>query len=321
MPLFYTILRYFCEKLEIMSNTGIIIKRYIWLIDLVRSQKLTRSQILRKWRDSSLNDTGTSMPQKTFHNHIDGIRDGLGLYIQCNRADGNTYTIGNGDDIGSSALADWLVSSISINNLISDSKDLKSRIIFENIPSGQKYLTQIISAMRDSMALEITYESFWSSNGPSTFEVKPYCLKVFKKRWYMVGLSENHDEPHVYCLDRITELSVTQKSFKMPGAFDAESFFADYFGVIVASDEPLETIRIKVTQNQDKYIDTLPLHPSQKLIERIDGYSIYEFRVHPTFDFTQEILSHGAAVEVLSPAYYRDQVANTLQEACEVYAR
>ena len=43
-----------------------------------------------------------------------------------------------------------------------------------------------------------------------------------------------------------------------------------------------------------------------------------DFTTAPTYDFMQEILSHGASVEVLSPAHLREAV---LQQAEAIVAR
>ena len=51
------------------------------------------------------------------------------------------------------------------------------------------------------------------------------------------------------------------------------------------------------------------MHESQEETERNDEYSIFTLRVRPTFDFIQELLWNGADVEVLSPAWLRDEVA------------
>ncbi|MDR1556563.1 MAG: WYL domain-containing protein [Tannerellaceae bacterium] len=40
----------------------------------------------------------------------------------------------------------------------------------------------------------------------------------------------------------------------------------------------------------------------------------------PTYDFRQEILSHGAEVEVLSPQWFRDEITAIAGGMCKLYA-
>ena len=92
-----------------------------------------------------------------------------------------------------------LSQTFSVNKMLRERKEKKNRILLENVPSGQQHLTTIVDAMRESVALSITYHSFHREE-PSTFEVEPYCVKLFEQRWYMLGMS---DKLRIYALDRI----------------------------------------------------------------------------------------------------------------------
>ncbi|MGM9742516.1 MAG: hypothetical protein ACI3ZC_05610 [Candidatus Cryptobacteroides sp.] len=54
-----------------------------------------------------------------------------------------------------------------------------------------------------------------------------------------------------------------------------------------------------------KYFRSVPKHHSQKEIEPIDGWPAFTYHVAPTYDFKQELLSHGKYIEVLSPDLLR----------------
>jgi len=63
-----------------------------------------------------------------------------------------------------------------------------------------------------------------------------------------------------------------------------------------------------VDADQAKYLRALPLHHSQKEVETNDRHSTFTYYIKPTFDFMQELLSHGADVEVLCPAWFRKEI-------------
>ena len=67
-------------------------------------------------------------------------------------------------------------------DMLNETKDMRDRILFEKIPSSQKWLPVIVNAMRDGKVIEMTYQSFWRDE-PNTYTAKPYCLKLFKQRW------------------------------------------------------------------------------------------------------------------------------------------
>jgi predicted DNA-binding transcriptional regulator YafY len=212
----------------------------------------------------------------------------------------------------------WLLNTFAVNKLINESHKLKQRILFEKIPSGQRYLTPIIEAMRDEMTLEMTYQSFGRKE-PTTFEIEPYCVKIFKQRWYVVARSKHYNAIRIYSLDRIHNLRITEKSFKLPKGFCPETFFDKTFGIIIVEKiEPCD-VQLKVFGRQRQYLQTLPLHHSQKETEVADNYSVFSYFLSPTFDFKQELLSHGDSIEVISPDWFRKELKETVKNMSKHY--
>ena len=294
-------------------------KRYIWLIDLLYKRgHATFEQISRAWAFSHVNETGeSSLPQRTFFNHIAAIEDIFDIVIKCNRSTGEYY-IANTDDLEGDGIRSWLLQSISLNNLLEESTGMRDRILFEKVPSSQDWLTDIIDAMRADKAIELTYQSF-HRNEPTTFIAHPYCLKLFKQRWYMLARSEEYKQPRIYALDRIHNIQPSEIKLRLPRKFDAEKFFDNYFGIIADTEVPVQTVKLLVEEDQVGYFNSLPLHHSQKEIETTDEYSVFEYKIAPTFDFEQEILSHGSAVKVLEPSGLREWVAEEVTRMSRLY--
>ena len=118
----------------------------------------------------------------------------------------------------------------------------------------------------------------------------------------MLGKSEGYDDLRIYALDRIKALEPTERKFKLPKKFDAVKFFEDYYGIIISDDDyDVCPVALLVDAQQSNYLRTLPLHHTQVEVECNDEYSIFEYRLCPTFDFRQKILSMGGAIEVLAP--------------------
>lgn len=295
-------------------------KRYVWLIDTIRRYgHIPLSDISSKWENSSVNDEREPLAERTFHNHRQAIEDTFGIEIKCDRSLG--YYIANTDDLEADGIRSWLLESLSMNNLLNETKDMRDRILFEKIPSSQKWLPVIVNAMRDGTVIEMTYQSFWRDE-PNTFKSKPYCLKLFKQRWYMLAKSEGKDEPRIYALDeRMIDIQQTNESYKMPVKFNAEKYFSEYFGIIVGTDWEPQEVKIRVANDQVRYFETLPLHDSQRKIaeESDDDYTVYRFHLAPTFDFKQELLSRGPAVEVLFPEEFREEIMDDIAKMASRY--
>lgn len=296
-----------------------LLGRYIWEInELNRSRHgLTLSELNRRWENSHLYD-GKEIIRKTWYSHREQIASQFGIFIECDKRT-NRYYIADRDEIGQPDIQNWLLNSFAVGNMLMQGKDLKGRILYEQIPSGYDYLTDIIEAMRESKIISVTYQSFRKKE-PTTFELMPYALKVFKQRWYLVGGNVAFDDKgiRVYSLDRFQDIEITQKKFKLPKKFDAEELFEPYYGVSLV-DGDVVRVRIKVYDNQAKYFRSLKIHESQEEIETTPEYSVFEYHIKPTFEFEQELLSHGESVEVLEPADLRERMKSTLQAALEHY--
>lgn len=280
-------------------------KRYIWLVDLINRRKyVSFKEINEAWMRSPLNETGDPLSERTFFNHKDAIAGMFGIEILNDRSLG--FYIGR-SDVGSDETSDWMLHTLCLNNVLHENADMKDRILMEKVPSSERFLTDIISAMRDFRVIRLCYQSFRHPE-PFCFNVRPYCVKYFKQRWYLLGDSDLG--LRIYSLDRFVDMEELEEHFEIPKGFDAEEYFGNYFGVIIG-EEP-EDVKIRVVPDQVKYFRTLPMHGSQRETVQEDGSSVFSYHIAPTFDFVQEILSHGADVEVLEPAELRESIADNV---------
>lgn len=300
-------------------------ERYIWLIDTInRHGYITFSHLSSLWMGCGLNNNvgnERKLPERTFFNHIKAIEDIFDIKIKCDRSLG--YYIANSDDIEADGIRQWLLESLSMNNFLNESRDMRKKILYEKIPSSQKWLMSIVNAMREGRAIEITYKSFWRDEA-STFVAYPYCLKLFKQRWYMLATSGGIEELWIYALDeRMINVIQTDQVYSIPKKFDAEEFFSNYFGVIIGTDWDPQEVKIKVANSQMRYFDTLPLHISQQKVEEEsdEEYTVYKYHLAPTHDFKKEIMSWGPDVEVLSPEDFRQEIKDAVANMSELYGR
>ena len=287
-----------------------MLNRYFWLADLIyRRGRITRAEINRSWMHSALNTQGeTEIPERTFHRHKEAVKILFGMEIVCDRGYERAYYISNRQEIECDATLSWLFNSFAVGNMIQSSRDLRERIVFEDIPSGQQYLSVIIEAMRQNVRVNLTYRGVYSDCEYNS-TIAPYCLRVFRQRWYMVGSPDGEDESiRVYALDRICEISLTDSVFKMPMNFDAETCFADCFGVIIGGPETAQTVEIEARGGQQHYIRSLPMHHSQQETSCNEYCSTFTFYLRPTYDFIQELMKYGDGIEIVRPQWLRDQM-------------
>lgn len=290
-----------------MAQTELF-KRYIWLVDLIyRNDGITRDEINRCWSHSVLNnDKESEIPERTFHRHKDAIKELFDIDIICDRHGNRSYHIANRDGFKQEGLKEWLLNTFAINNIITECQDLKERILLESIPSGQQFLTPIIEAMRDNRVIKIDYQSF-HMDSPKPHEIEPYCLKIYKQRWYLIGCRAEINAIRTFALDRVKEIDILDKSFEMPSSFDATKYFEDTIGIIVEDNCPAQTVTIHAFNGQQDYLRSLPLHPSQIEVETGADEAKFKIFVQPNYDLIQELLRYGSDVTVLQPKWFREK--------------
>lgn len=299
-----------------------LISKYVWVIDTIyRAGRISFKELNQRWLRTEISE-GINIPKRTFDNWRYAIQDMFGLFIENEGKGEYRYYIMNEEDISKNGLRSWLYNTFCVSNALANSQSIKDRIILEYIPSGQEHLQDIIEAMKENHILNITYHNYWKDE-EHTFDVEPFCIKLFRQRWYLIARSTytyfHQKGPRIYSLDRIKCLHKTDKVFKMPENWSASEFFANCFGIIAGDGTKEEYVKLRVNAGQANYIRDLKLHESQEETERNEEYSIFTYYLRPTFDFQQELLWHGEDMEVIEPLWLRKELAGKIKRMWNKY--
>ena len=281
------------------------LQKYTWLIETIRKAgKISLEEISDRWeRNKDLSDY-KPLSRATFNRWKDAIFSQFGIIISCQRAGGYLYYIENPEDIDEDELKKWMLDSFAVSNLISENLSLKDRILISQIPSARNHLATLLEAMRENHVVTITYCGFNKSESHK-FPIEPYCVKLFENRWYVLAHNTRYDDCRIYGLDRIEDLEITAEIFKIPKDFSAKDYFSDYYGIVTEKNTKPQQIVLRVYRSHVPYVQSLPLHRSQRLLEDKGEYADFELFLAPTFDFIMRLLSAGAMIEVISPVSLR----------------
>lgn len=294
-----------------------IFRQYIWLTDTIcRSGGITLQELNERWTKTELSE-GIPMTRLTFSRYRTAIEEIFGINIECRRK-GYQYYIENDEILKSNSLKHWMLDSLSVGNMLMECISIKDRILLENIPSGKKHLRPIINAMKQGKKILIEYQKFNKEEGRHIV-VEPYAIKVFKQRWYLLAADGKWTIPAVYALDRIISLEETNESFEYPKDFNVEIFFKDCYGVLCGTNDKVQKIVLRAYPPYVNYLQTLPLHASQKELNSTLDYTDFELYLRPTFDFRQELLSQGDEVEVLKPEGFRKEMKELMDRMLKRY--
>lgn len=298
------------------------LNRYVWLYDLLQKRgMLTFEQINNCWKESWLYD-GKPLSKRTFQEHCKALSKLFGVEIKCIHGVGlglgYLYQINHRKSVSQDAIMQWMLNSFCLENTLEVGRNMIDRIQFEPVPEGQEYLADIIDAMDKSVALEVEYDS-WDPR-TTTYHIEPYALKIYRQRWYLLGMIKEYGELRHLSLDRFRELVETDETFVMPEEFSVDKYYADSVGIYVNPKLTPQQVKLRVYGKQVEYVRSLPLHSSQREVySKYECCSDFTYQVCLTPDLTTQILSMGANVEVLEPAWLRQEIQNQLKSALEWY--
>jgi hypothetical protein len=262
----------------------------------------------------------TEIPERTFHRHREAIIDLFGVEIACDRAT-NTYYIQDISSLEHPSFTSWLFNGLAIDNQLMSNESLKNRIVYEDTPGGMEFMPVILEAISTNRVLAITYRSYNKPNKDTEWEIEPYGLKQYRRRWYLIGCKVGEDCHLTFALDRIVSITITDKIFVPDNGEELNDFFSEVVGVFVDPDLDVEEVMVRVYGRQRNYFEGTPLHPSQKIIVRKAEYTDYGFMLRPEYEFQHEILRLGPDAEVLSPQWLRDDMKWYAEESLKRYSK
>jgi hypothetical protein len=294
-----------------------VINRYVWLLNtLLQHKELSLKEISNLWKNSGLGDN-KPLARRTFQMHRDAIEDLFAININYN-ASSNVYHIENGDKFKCSRACRWLLESFSVANLIQAGANMEERILFEEVPGGVEHLETVVKAMQQNRILSIDYRQFGKE--PQTLHFRPYAMKIYNRRWYVVGRTSMGGKIINIALDRTLSMELTDEVFVLPEDFDAKNYYACSVGVYVNESDAPQIVKLRVRDVQREYLRTLPMHHSQEEeITTSNEYSVFRYFLCLTPELITQILAMGENVEVLEPQELRDRVKERAFQIANLY--
>ena len=296
-----------------------LIDKYIWLVQTfidAGERGLSLPEIADRW---TARYGGEDYPRRSFNNHREAVAEVFGIEIACNRSTNRYYIDAGESAVDKRQSVDWLVNTFTVNNLLTLSKErLSGRVSVEDIPSGQKWLVSVMQSMLDNTEMELHYRKYMS-NDEEVRHIRPYAVKEFAKRWYIVAYSEEASALRVYAMDRILALKPTGEKFKMPKGFQVDDLFESSYGIYLPEGEEPVLVKLRTTLREAAYLQDLPLHPSQVFLGTEGDFCLFALRVIPNPNFIMELIKHGKRLEILEPESLREQVKQELRNALNLY--
>jgi hypothetical protein len=294
-----------------------VINRYVWLLNtLLQHKELSLKEISDLWKNSGLGDN-KPLARRTFQMHREAVESLFNINIVYETTS-NVYRIEDADRFKCSRACRWLLESFSVANLIQAGANMEERILFEEVPGGVEHLETVVKAMQQNRILCINYRQFGKE--PKTLHFRPYAMKIYNRRWYVVGRASEGGRIINIALDRTLSMAMTDEVFILPEDFDAKNYYACSVGVYVNENDAPQIVKLRVSDIQREYLRTLPLHHSQEEeMATSNEYSVFRYFHCITPELTTQILAMGENVEVLEPQEMRARVKERAVQIANLY--
>lgn len=257
--------------------------------------------------------------ERTFHRIKATLRNDYGIIVKHSKANDGFYLDEeqslNVDSFLSHmeiiATAEQISNNLNANNNLLSFIEFENKAAIETIPNFKT----ILEAIQQQIPITFNHNSFYHLK-VEEYILKPYFLKQYQNRWYVVG--ETEKGYRTFGIDRIENITIGTKKFKAKTE-EAKDKFSHVIGLNYM-DHKMEKIQLSFHISQKPYIVSLPLHHSQKEINS-DNETTFdiELRIHPNFEFRQQILKYGSLVKVVEPKWLSEEIKEELKMAFESY--
>ncbi|MEZ7494951.1 WYL domain-containing protein [Leeuwenhoekiella aequorea] len=220
-----------------------------------------------------------------------------------------------------------LVEFANVGKLLRDGKtDLRKfsdivELDDSSIFKGIDLVKIIVTAIQQKQNIQFKHINYWEGS-EKEYSITPLKIKEYLNRWYVIGVPHKMNEIRTFGIDRLKDLTITRgKTVRYKDFEDQLNNFHNIIGLnFNEGDGKTKLIKLKVYHKHLKYLQSLPLHRSQKIEWEIgDEHGIASYRVVPNYELKIQILKMHCFAEVLEPIELREEIKVMLQEALDQY--
>jgi predicted DNA-binding transcriptional regulator YafY len=301
-------------------NTYPLIRRFSIIVEKVNGKCPPTLRELLEY----LHHHGFEVSDRTLQRDIERLRTDFGLDIYYD-ASSNTYRINPENSLCFDSLMRIIrlfhTSDILWRSLQEKEKSLSWVSFEKNIKdiAGTQHLETIFTAIHGCKAISFDHENF-EKGTILRHTIKPFLLKEYDNKWYVVGALSNSGSQRIFGLDRISNLATGKETFK-PKERNAATHLFDHTIGLVYDMEKAETVTLAVSKGQAKYFKKTPLHHSQQVAKENEKEVIFSYFLVPNRELQRLILGYGTQVKVLTPKWFAKQVAKEIQAVLDKYKK
>lgn len=219
--------------------------------------------------------------------------------------------------------------------------DLRKRLDFvvqrpliqmsKNLIENKTLMAEAFSAIQARSTIQLGYKLFNSSEKKDII-ISPYLLKEYNRRWYLIGGAYDTDKILTFALDRVIGITILLGYEYHDAPDNLYERYEDIIGITYYDEKPIEKIIFWVSDKTFPYIDTKPIHGSQRKIKgerdtilrgkyklSEDGGALYSIECKENYELIRELCSFGGDLKVLTPDNIVHSIKERIKLMCDRY--
>jgi len=265
--------------------------------------------------ESELQEYNFNISKRTFQRDLEDIRSIYNIDIQYDFSK-KVYFI---DYDEQPEVYGRILEAFDTFNALNISDRLSGYIHFEKRrPQGTEHLYGLLHAIKNRFQIKFIHQKYWEDKITKRI-VEPYALKEFKNRWYVLAKDLNDNNIKSFALDRISGLEITNIKFPLSDDYNIKEHYEYCFGIISPNGHTPQDVILSFNQLQGKYIKSLPLHHSQKILIDNEKELRIQLKIFLTHDFFMELLSYGKNLKVIQPKSLIKDIKRACENMLELY--
>ncbi len=213
---------------------------------------------------------------------------------------------------------------VKIDNCLSDNvqkekkySPLTTRIEIKDSTDDEhsvQFYELIEKAISTQKTISLKYVSIKS--GESLRDVNPYFIIFRGTAFYFVGYCHLKNEYRTFRMNRIIDVSITDKDFVKSDEISAESYFEGSWSVF--SGKPVDVVALFIGDAAKVILSTVH-HQNEKKEQLENGFVKYSVTTKGLEEIQRWLLGFGAEVEVVTPQELRFSMLRIGQSLTEKY--
>jgi len=200
--------------------------------------------------------------------------------------------------------------------------EVDSRVIMEfdsnEYLKGIEHLGVLYNSIYYKKVLTVFYQPF-ENDDPFEIVMHPYFLKQYNNRWFLFGYNPENDKYNWnLAIDRIVSIKEIKEEYHENDKINWLDYFEDIIGVTKPVDASLENVVLHFFGRTGKYMESKPLHGSQKSNWIDDQTLEVKLQLIVNYELERLILSYADSVKVIEPINLASLIKSRLEMALNV---